>query len=109
MDINDFTPANSGSLSAPAAPRPIQSVATFSPPRQLQLDEIWHGQRATALTSDGSQGDPYGSARPGHGLEHEPVDTAERESQDTAQGFDLHGAAGSIRAALRPGTPATGV
>ncbi len=44
-------------------------------------------------------------ARPGHGLEHEPVDDAERAAQHTAQNaatFDHATTARAIRAALRP-------
>jgi hypothetical protein len=38
----------------------------------------------------------------GHGLEHEPVNQAERASQGTAQTVADHSA--GIRAALRPGS-----
>jgi hypothetical protein len=104
MDMDDLTPASTGSLRQPVTPPAREPVATFTMPPALSLDEIWHGRPTTRLTDatrGGSQGDPFGGYRPGHGLEHEPVDGAERDAQHTAQNAAHLVAATQIRAALR--------
>jgi hypothetical protein len=95
----DLTPA--GALAGPAAPLTREPVAMFTRPRDLTLDEIWHGQRTTDLTRDGSQGEPLG--RPGRSIEHEPVQQAERDSQHVAQSASHLVVGASVRAALRGG------
>jgi hypothetical protein len=77
-------------------------VATFSAPLDLALDEIWHGRRTNDVTSDGQQGNPLG--RPGYGLEHEPLDQEERDSDHTVQrAASFADTARVVRSALRPG------
>jgi hypothetical protein len=67
-------------------------------------DAIWEPfTRTTGMTREGQQGDPLGGYRPGHGLEHEPVDQAERNSEHTVQHAAFTNTASQIRAALRPG------
>ena len=100
MDLDDLTPAGGGSLRRPVLGPHGAPVATFTAPPGLSLDEIWHGGRTTGMTRDGRQGDPLG--QPGHGLEHEPTDTAEKASQHLVQRFDHAQTATTIRAALRP-------
>jgi hypothetical protein len=98
MDLDDFTPAGAGSLRDPYGTRPLihngQTVATFSTP-ELNLDARY---RQVHLRS---------ALRPGHGFEHEPLDSAEKTSQHTAQNaaaFDHAEASRMIRSALRPGS-----
>jgi hypothetical protein len=103
MDMQDITPAGTGSLSGPAAPPSREPVATFTAPPALSLDAIWHGRptaRMTDATRGGSQGDPFGGYQPGHGLEHEPTDDAERDAQHTVQNAGVV-AGQQIRSALR--------
>lgn len=91
MDLDDFVPAGGGSLRTRVVHNG-QTVATFSTPA-LNLDE--HFQQAHLR-----------SLRPGHGLEHEPLNQAERASEKTAQnaaGFDHAETSRMIRSALRPG------
>ncbi|HET9081110.1 MAG TPA: hypothetical protein VFO01_11440 [Trebonia sp.] len=98
MDMQDLTPAGSGSLRAPVTGPHGQTVAQFTIPPDHRPDELWeHGTRTTDATRGGSQGEPLGRYQPGHGLEHEPEDKPERES------FDMVKTAGMVRAALRPG------
>lgn len=92
MDLDDFVPAGGGSLRTRVVHNG-QTVGTFSTPA-LNLDEHY---RQTRLRS---------ALRPGHGLEHEPVDGAERASQHTAQHaaqFNHAETSRMIRSALRPG------
>jgi hypothetical protein len=63
-----------------------RTVATFTPTVTPDPADLWEPfTRVTGMTSDGSQGAPYGSYRPGSSIEHEPVDRAERMAQATAQ------------------------
>ena len=56
------------------------------------------------MTAGGQQDDPFGGYRPGHSIEHEPLDQDEQASQHTTRNvFDQVQTAGQIRAALRPG------
>jgi hypothetical protein len=100
VDLDDLTPAGT-SLRGALRPAMREPVATFTPPPDLALDAIWHGQRTNDVTRDGIQGSPFGY-QPGHGFEHEPVNRAERASQQTVQTIADHAA--GIRAALRPGS-----
>ena len=98
MDIDELVPAGGGSLRERRVFHAGQQVATFTTPPDHRPNELWkHGTRTTDATRDGSQGEPLGSYRPGHGLEHEPEDKPEREAFDTVK------TAGMVRAALRPG------
>ncbi|WP_300609943.1 hypothetical protein [Trebonia sp.] len=105
MDMDDFTPALGGSLRIPVTAHRGQVVAQFTVPATPHPDELWNAHtRMTDATRDGSQGDPLGDYRPGHGLEHEPLDDAEKASQHTAQNaWSLTETARGIRAALRGG------
>lgn len=101
MDLDTLVPAGGGSLSRPVLGPHRVPVATFTPAPDLALDEIWHGGRTTGMTRDGLQGAPFG---PGHSIEHEPLDTAEKDSEHTMhKAFSLHDTGGQIRSALRPG------
>lgn len=104
MDLEDLTP-DGGSLSRPVTGSHGQVVAQFTPARIPHPDELWRPfTRMNGMTADGQQGEPFGSYRPGQGLEHEPVDRAERDSEKTAQNaYHFTQAAGQIRAALRGG------
>ena len=102
--LDDLTTAGGGSLRGPVTPPAREQVATFTAPRALSLDAIWHGRPPTRLTDatrGGSQGDPFGSYRPGRSIEHEPVDKVERDAQHTAQKAAHVVAGAQIRAALR--------
>lgn len=107
LDDDDLTPSGAGSLRGQAAPPAREPVATFTTPPALSLDEIWHGRPATRFTDvirGGSQGNSFGNYRPGHGLEHQPVNKAGRDAQRTAQdAADFIASVAHIRAALRPG------
>jgi len=100
MDLEDFAPAGASFRSALRPAASAEPVATFSAPRDLSLDEIWHGGRTNDMTRDGYQGDPFGGYRPGHGLAHEPFNKAERAAMQTAQAVHQE-AAGQVRSALR--------
>jgi hypothetical protein len=104
MNIDDFTPTNGGSLSRPVLGPHREPVATFTPTRAVHPDELWEPlSRTNDMTRDAPQGAPLGY-RPGRSLEHEPLDSAEKAGQHTAQtAFDHVQAAGDIRSALRPG------
>jgi hypothetical protein len=116
MDMTDPDLSPSGaSLPRPVAGPMRQTVAQFTATRNVDPSEIWEPfSRPTMQTSDGSRGNPYGSFRMGHGLEHEPVDRAERMAtartaaafggDEDRQPVPAHEEAGAtIRAALRPG------
>jgi hypothetical protein len=104
IDDPDLTPAGA-SLSRPVLGPHREPVATFTPTRAVHPDELWEPlTRTTGMTRDGQQGDPFGGYQPGHALEHEPLDSAEKAGQHTTQNvFDHVQAAGNIRSALRPG------
>ena len=106
MDLDTLVPDGGGSLSRPVLGPHGRPVATFTPPPDLALDEIWHGGRTTDLTRDGTQGAPFG--QPGHALEHEPLNQAEKDSEHTVQKAARPHieAATQVRAALRPGSVA---
>lgn len=96
VNLDDLTPAGSGSLAGPAAPPSREPVATFTQTRITHPDEIWSPR--------GSEITPPGRPLPGHGFEFEPVSRAERAAQHTAQDVgDYQAAAASVRVALRPG------
>jgi hypothetical protein len=103
VDLSELTPSGGGNLSCPVMGPHGRPVATFTPAETPDPADLWEPfTRTTDRTRDASQGDPFG--RPGHGLEHEPVDRAERDAQKTAQsaaGFQQ--TATQIRAALRGG------
>ena len=120
MDLDDLTPMGGGSLRMPVTGPHRQTVASFTLTRNVDPAEAWQPfTRMNDVTRGGQQGNPYGSF--GHGLEHEPVDRAERMAMHTAQTatkdkdedgqdgewkpvvFDHAEAATAIRAALRPG------
>lgn len=105
MDLDTLVPAGGGSLSRPVMGPHRVPVATFTPAQTPHPDAIWEPlSRVTGMTADGQQGDPLGGYRLGHGLEHEPLDTAEKDSEHTVQkAFSLHDTVGQIRSALRPG------
>lgn len=101
IDDPDLTPAG-GTLSRPVIGPRRQIVAQFTPTQTTDPADLWQPfTRTTDATRDGSQGAPLG--QPGHGLEHEPTDTAEKASQHLVQRFDHAQTATTIRAALRPG------
>jgi hypothetical protein len=113
MDLRDPTPAGS-ELRLPVPGPGGRAVAQFTPTRHVNPAEVWEPfSRPTSQSSDGSQGNPLGSFRPGRDLEHEPVDQTERMAQRTAQtaAKDQDGpqlpahaqVASGIRAALRRG------
>lgn len=100
MNISELTPSGGGDLSRPVLGPRRQIVATFTPTQTTDPAELWQPfTRTTDQARDGRQGDPFG--QPGHGLEHEPTDTAEKASQHLVQ-FDHAQTATTIRAALRP-------
>jgi hypothetical protein len=103
MDLEDLTPAGGGSLSRPVLGPHGRPVVTFTAPPALHPDELWTPlSRTNDMTSGGVQGAPFG--RPGYALEHEPLDTAEKQSGQLVQkAFSLHDTGGQIRSALRPG------
>jgi len=103
MDLEDLTPAGGGSLSRPVIGPHGRPVATFTAPETPHPDELWTPlTRMQDVTRDGQQGAPFG--RPGHGLEHEPLDQDERNSEHLVQNVGAHvQVAGQIRSALRPG------
>jgi hypothetical protein len=105
LDDTDLTPSGADLL-----PRPVtsggQQVATFTPTRHVNPSEAWQPfTRPTSMTSDGTQGSPYGSLRsalrPGGSIRDEPVDGAEREAQKTAQTASHLVAGQQVRSALR--------
>jgi hypothetical protein len=100
MDLDDLTPVGGSSLRGPAAPAVREPVATFTLTRAVHPDEIW-SPRGSEIASPQRPLSPA----PGHGFEHEPVNRAERDAQQTAQnaGQSLADHAASIRATLRPG------
>jgi hypothetical protein len=101
MDLDDLTPAGGGSLRRPVAGPHGQVVATFSAPQTPDPAELWEPfTRMNDRTRNASQGNPFG--RPGHSIEYEPVDRAERNSEHTVQ--TVAGHAAIIRAAIRPGS-----
>jgi hypothetical protein len=106
MNDNDLIPEGATDL-----PRPViiagRTVATFTPTRHTDPAEAWTPfTRPTSMSSDGTQGDPYGSLlsalRPGQSIEHEPTDNAEKASQRAAQAASHMTAGQQVRAALRP-------
>ena len=108
LDDDDLTPSGAGPLSGPAASPTREPVATFTPTAYTHPDDIWPAfgglNRTTELSRGGSQGNPLGGYRPGRSIEHEPVDRAERDAQQTAQNathFETHAA--YVRAGLRGG------
>ena len=110
-DDDDLTPSGAGSLSGPAATPAREPVATFTPTAYTHPADIWPAfgglNRTTELSRGGSQGDPFGGYRPGRSIEHEhePVDGAERDAQQTAQNAtDFETSVAHVRAALRPGS-----
>ena len=104
IDDPDLTPAG-GTLSRPVLGPHRVPVATFTPAQTPHPDAIWEPlTRTTGMTADGQQGDPFGGYRPGHGLEHEPLDSAEKARQRTVQSaYSFAETADQIRSALRPG------
>ena len=104
MDLDTLVPAGGGSLSRPVLGPHRQVVASFTPHQATDPDAIWEPfTRTTETTRGGQQGAPLGY-RPGHGLEHEPLDQDERNSDHLVQNvFSLHDTGGQIRSALRPG------
>jgi hypothetical protein len=103
IDDPDLTPTG-GTLSRPVLGPHRRVVATFTPTQTPDPADLWEPfSRTTDQARDGQQGDPLGGYRPGHGIEHEPVDDAERASQHTVQRFDHVQAANQIRSALRGG------
>ena len=102
MDLDSLTPAGGGSLRREVTGPHRVPVATFTAPSAPDPDAIWHGGRTNDMTRDGSQGDPLGY-QPGHGIEHEPTDQDERNSERTVRNIAApHAVAGSmVRAALR--------
>jgi hypothetical protein len=103
MDISELAPAGADMSRQVIGPHG-RAVAQFTAHQATDPDSIWTPlSRTNDMTRDAPQGAPLGY-QPGHALEHEPVDRAERDSQRTAQNvFDHVQAAGDIRAALRPG------
>lgn len=94
VNLDDLTPAGSGSLADPTAPPSREPVATFTPTAYAQPDAIW-SPRAHEIA-------PPGRPLPGHGFEHEPLGGAERTAQHTAGDVgDYETAVGRVRAALR--------
>jgi hypothetical protein len=102
LDDPDLTPAGA-SLSRPVLGPHRQAVAQFTPTRVVHPDELWEPfSRTTDQACDGSQGAPLGY-RPGHCLEHEPLDQDEKASGHSAQNaYSFAETAGQIRSALRP-------
>jgi hypothetical protein len=106
MTDADLTPSGA-SLPLPVAVNG-QTVGTFTTPAYKHPDDLWQPfTRPTSQSSDGSQGSPLGSAgsalRPGHGIEHEPTNDAEKASQRTAQQAAHIAAGQQVRSALRGG------
>jgi len=84
MDLDDLTPMGGGSLRMPVTGPHRQTVAQFTLTRHVDPAEAWRPlTRMNDVTRGGQQANPYGSF--GHGLEHEPVDRAERLSMHTAK------------------------
>lgn len=102
MDISELAPAGADMSRQVIGPHG-RAVATFTPTQTPDPGDIWEPfSRTNDTTRDGQQGSPLGY-RPGHGIEHEPVDDAERASQRTAQSaYSFTETAGQIRSALRP-------
>ena len=94
-------PRGGGDLSRPVLGPRRQIVATFTPTQTTDPADLWQPfTRTTDATRDGRQGDPF---QPGHGIEHEPLDQDEKDSEHTVQIAAPHAVAGSmVRAALRP-------
>ena len=106
MDLDTLVPAGGGSLSRPVLGPRRQIIGTFTPAQTPDPGDLWEPlTRTTGITAGGQQGDPFGGYRPGHGLEHEPLDSAEKAGQHTAQSaYSFAETAGQVRAALRPGS-----
>jgi hypothetical protein len=103
IDDGDLTPAGASLRTTIRPDASAAPVATFTRTRAVHPDELWQPlTRTTETTRDGQQGSPFG--RPGHGLEHEPLDQDERDSERvTRNAFDYVKTSSTIRAALRPG------
>jgi hypothetical protein len=99
MDLEDLTPAGASFRSALRPAAGAGPVATFSAPQYMHPDAIWSPRGSELAPSQLPLVQPM---QFGHGLEHEPLDSAERASQATVQATLADHAAG-IRAALRPG------
>ncbi len=87
MDMDEFTPAGSGSLRCGTHRVGRQTVATFTETRTLHPDEIW-GPRSREI---------YGHRpwRPGSQADHrEPTHAKQAPHEDASR---------TVRAALRPG------
>jgi hypothetical protein len=89
MDMDDFTPADSGSLRGAVRPATREPVATFTPTRTTHPDEIWN-PRGGKITGRR----PW---RPGSQADHREPEHAPRPVHP---GEDV---AHTVRAALRPG------
>ena len=98
MNLDDMTPVGGGTLRQPTCPRAGRAV--HADPDPAHPDEIWQPLgRVADITRGGVQGSPFGGYRPGHGLEHESVDKAERAAQNASHTV----AAARVRAPVRPG------
>jgi hypothetical protein len=93
MDIQDFVPEGGGSLRGRPVIHNGQQVGTFTDTSPAQHDdELWRSATRPDSEDDGDQDDGrQRQARPG------------RPDTGTSDGFDLQGAARTIRSALRPG------
>jgi hypothetical protein len=105
MNLDDLTPDGGGSLRRPVLGPHGRAVATFTAHETPDPASLWTPfTRTTEQTRDGQQGSPLGGYQPGHGLEHEPLDRAERDSDHLVQNVYSHAqTARQIRAALRGG------
>jgi hypothetical protein len=103
MDLDDLTPAGEGSLRRPVLGPHRVPVAQFTHTQTTDPAELWQPfTRTTDATRGGIQGAPLGG--PGHGIEHKPLDQAEKQSQHLAQNVFNHAeTASTIRSAPRPG------
>jgi hypothetical protein len=122
MNIDELTPAGASLRTVLNPAASAEPVATFTATRTPDPSEAWEPfSRPTSMTSDGTQGNPLGSFRPGHGLEHESANASERMAQHVAQTvakdqddgqdgdakpyrFSHAETAKAVRLALRPGT-----
>lgn len=94
MDMDDLTPAGSGSLRRALRPGTPEPVATFTPTRTVHPDEHWQHAQIRAALRSGYRED--GPPRPGS-----------REDQGKAGHVAItphEEVARTIRSALRPGS-----
>jgi hypothetical protein len=122
MNIDELTPAGASLRTVLNPAASAEPVATFTATPTPDPAELWAPfTKPTSMTSDGTQGNPLGSFRPGHGLEHESANASERMAQHVAQTvardqvedgqgddakpyrFSHAETARAVRSALRPG------